>query len=535
LISIDLDNTIACYDAVFSNVAVAMELIDPGADLSKSEIKQQVVERFDDREWQRLQGKVYGKYMHTAEVFPGFMEFLLLARLRGEELAIVSHKTEYGHFDEEKFSLRKEAADWLKAKGITGRDSNNIHEDNLYFCDTREAKVEKINALGSDALIDDLSEILEHSELESRISRILFAPGNARSRGDIPSLSSWREISSKFFGPWAEDEILQILNEKFPWLDVTQVQRITGRANSEVFVLGGNHGSRYLLKIYPDMQHDRRTRLLNEVAAVKFLKENGLPVPAYVASDSDLNWAVFEFIDGEGVSSEEPGFHAESMNFISALVKNFPYSAHGSLFPLASEACLKGDVLLDQVRDRIRRLQTVENQQLADFLDNEFRPQFDSAVSALSDSEKALFSVPLEPGDLVLSPSDFGSHNAVRDDNGAVVFIDFEYFGWDDPVKLVSDYFWHPGMQLSSVQQDQWLMGARELFAQREGFMQRLDSTLPFFGYKWCLILLNEFMSKNLEQKVRTGRHSEDELTSVQRTQLQKARHLLTSLRKYSE
>jgi len=54
LISIDLDNTIACYDAVFSNVAVAMELIDPGVDLSKSEIKQQVVERFDDREWQRL-------------------------------------------------------------------------------------------------------------------------------------------------------------------------------------------------------------------------------------------------------------------------------------------------------------------------------------------------------------------------------------------------------------------------------------------------------------------------------------------------
>ena len=38
-----------------------------------------------------------------------------------------------------------------------------------------------------------------------------------------------------------------------------------------------------------------------------------------------------------------------------------------------------------------------------------------------------------------LSPSDFGLHNALRGQDGQLRFVDFEYFGWDDPVKLVSD------------------------------------------------------------------------------------------------
>ena len=47
-----------------------------------------------------------------------------------------------------------------------------------------------------------------------------------------------------------------------------------------------------------------------------------------------------------------------------------------------------------------------------------------------------------------LSPSDFGLHNALRTKDGQLRFIDFEYFGWDDPVKLVSDTAIQPGSSL---------------------------------------------------------------------------------------
>ena len=45
----------------------------------------------------------------------------------------------------------------------------------------------------------------------------------------------------------------------------------------------------------------------------------------------------------------------------------------------------------------------------------------------------------------VLSPSDFGFHNALRRPDGTIVFVDFEYFGWDDPAKMMADAMLHPG------------------------------------------------------------------------------------------
>ena len=48
---------------------------------------------------------------------------------------------------------------------------------------------------------------------------------------------------------------------------------------------------------------------------------------------------------------------------------------------------------------------------------------------------------------LILSPSDFGFHNTIK--SKKLYFIDFEYFGLDDPVKLVIDFILHPGMKLN--------------------------------------------------------------------------------------
>jgi len=48
----------------------------------------------------------------------------------------------------------------------------------------------------------------------------------------------------------------------------------------------------------------------------------------------------------------------------------------------------------------------------------------------------------------ILSPSDFGLHNTISEKK-KLYFLDFEYFGWDDPIKLICDFFWHPGNNMS--------------------------------------------------------------------------------------
>jgi hypothetical protein len=58
------------------------------------------------------------------------------------------------------------------------------------------------------------------------------------------------------------------------------------------------------------------------------------------------------------------------------------------------------------------------------------------------------FDTPVEERWRSLCPPDFGFHNALRRASGELVFIDFDYFGWDDSVKVTCDFLLHPGMRL---------------------------------------------------------------------------------------
>ncbi len=90
-----------------------------------------------------------------------------------------------------------------------------------------------------------------------------------------------------------------------------------------------------------------------------------------------------------------------------------------------------------------------------------------------------------------LSPSDFWFHNALRNREGEIIFIDFEYFGWDDPAKLVGDFVLHPGMNLTNSQKQHWIKGAEKIFGSI--MLRRMSLMWPLLGLCWCLILLNDF------------------------------------------
>ena len=73
----------------------------------------------------------------------------------------------------------------------------------------------------------------------------------------------------------------------------------------------------------------------------------------------------------------------------------------------------------------------------------------------------------------ILSPSDFGC-NSLATKNKKLYFIDFDYFGWDDPVKLVADFYWHPGMNLNSSLKKLWLNKATKIFKEDDIFLKNV-------------------------------------------------------------
>ncbi|MDC0553474.1 hypothetical protein OAO49_01065 [Candidatus Pseudothioglobus singularis] len=164
---------------------------------------------------------------------------------------------------------------------------------------------------------------------------------------------------------------------------------------------------------------------------------------------------------------------------------------------LASESCLSVKELLLQIDKRFAKLNDLKNEpDLKKFLNNDFKPLFDELNSKIISDWNFSWNYDNDlPKELqLLSPSDFGFHNAINSKNNGIIYIDFEYFGWDDPVKLTSDFIWHAGMDIESESKAAWLKGMQNIFSDDINFNSRFKLCHPLFGLRWCMILLNEFL-----------------------------------------
>ena len=127
----------------------------------------------------------------------------------------------------------------------------------------------------------------------------------------------------------------------------------------------------------------------------------------------------------------------------------------------------------------------------------------------------------------IISPSDFGSHNAIKDSSGKTIFIDFEYFGWDDPVKLTADVCLHPGMSLDENAQQRWISEAKKLFADDSNFGLRLNALYPLYAIRWALIMLNEYRTDKIKNRLNAQSRMQSDIRGAQLKQLEKAKLML--------
>lgn len=203
-IGIDFDNTLARYDRVFTKLAQQWGIIKPDETDSKQGVRQ-LIRLQDNGEllWQRLQGQVYGLRMSEAEQFIGEDQFLRRCAAAPDlQLFIVSHKTEFGHFDETRTNLRDAAYLWMRDQGFFDPMTYAIPEHHLFFESTQQDKVARIASLQCDVFIDDLVELFSSPFFPRNAKKILFS--NAESAEAMAQVdymcASWAEIEATVFG-----------------------------------------------------------------------------------------------------------------------------------------------------------------------------------------------------------------------------------------------------------------------------------------------------------------------------------------------
>jgi hypothetical protein len=181
---------------------------------------------------------------------------------------------------------------------------------------------------------------------------------------------------------------------------------------------------------------------------------------------------------------------------------------------------------LARLRDAAR-----DENELIDFIDNLVAPR----LAAESETAREMvtpaglaFDAELPQEWRSLVPSDFGFHNSLRRPDGSLAFLDFEYFGWDDPVKLTADIVLHPGRPLEPPQRKRFRLAATRLYGGDPAFASRLSAYLPLFGLRWVLILLNEFIPERWQRRVLAGETGS--WSDVKVRQLAHAREFLAAL-----
>jgi hypothetical protein len=307
-----------------------------------------------------------------------------------------------------------------------------------------------------------------------------------------------------------------------------------GGGNSVVFCIEAN-GQKWAVKSYPPYATNQRDRLAAELSVYQFLNHHHVPSVPFVKTFCDTErWLVMDWIDGS-IPQEYAASDIEQAILFLQSINGLNHLPAAQQLPLAAEPCLSLNVLLNQIQQRFNRLEahTEQEPELKTFLWQEYMPtlqQYTDYAKNLYRSAGIDAEAELAPEKRSLIPADFGFHNTIRDAAGKLTFFDFDYFGWDDPVKLLSDILWHPKMRLTDEQRNQFIHGIAAIYADDTSFMPRFAANFPLFGLRWVLILLNEFVPAYWQNRQHANVYQDQ--AKAKKIQLNRAKELLLNVQK---
>ena len=248
---------------------------------------------------------------------------------------------------------------------------------------------------------------------------------------------------------------------------------------------------------------------------------------------------LYEFVQGRRLEPAEvdAGAVAQALDFFRALNRH-KHAADAAALAEGSEACFSIAEHLKCVDARVRRLAALKPQTDLDraavaLVRERLAPAWESIAGVVRRQSGRDADRSLDGADRCLSPSDFGFHNALRETSGRLRFLDFEYAGWDDPAKLVCDFFCQPALPVPRASFDAFAAAVVEDRPEADWHLRRIRGLFPVYQIKWCCILLNDFLPLGRARRRFARSAADPDLRKAE--QLEKARRALGHLEPMSD
>jgi hypothetical protein len=273
---------------------------------------------------------------------------------------------------------------------------------------------------------------------------------------------------------------------------IDTLEFLPGGINNQVFGCKvGEH--RFVVKGYAAHRTGEHDRFKAELEFLNYARVVAPEfVPQLLGSDAASRSLVLESLEGAGFqegtnpSKGDIDYAANLLRCLNGDLELAKRHVKGS----AADGFLRLTEHLQNIEQRISKMSAehlpVDLRAKADGLINDVWRELDYLQESTAQLiAKGNCEDVLDPVERCVSPSDFGFHNAIRTPQG-IKFFDFEFAGWDDPVKAVADFDFQPRVPLSvraralSEALPQW----------SKGLSQRYEVLFPILRLKWACIIL---------------------------------------------
>lgn len=280
-----------------------------------------------------------------------------------------------------------------------------------------------------------------------------------------------------------------------------KLTRLAGGRNNKVYQVKLDDGRDVVLKCYHHDERDSRDRLAAEFEFLTYICERNVKTTPKPLVRLNEKWAgLYSFVDGKRIEIEDISTNhilsaADFVRDINAIPRCPRELSAGS------EACFSFSDHLETVERRVARLSNLDLdapllEEAKAFISLHLQPTWKNVhdhILAAIEGEGLALEEPLGESEICVSPSDFGFHNALSH-NGRLTFIDFEYAGFDDPAKLVCDFFCQPQVPVPISLFDRFVDRVKTDLSLPDNHSKRCKILLDAYRVKWICIILNEFL-----------------------------------------
>src|SRR3989344_114813 len=232
-------------------------------------------------------------------------------------------------------------------------------------------------------------------------------------------------------------------------IEISDINQVSWGGNNRLYYIRSSDNKEFFAKFY---YNDKRKRLYNEFTSYDFLRRKGftdVPIP-YLKND-ELNFGVYSYEKGRVKNNEE--LTTKDIDIIVDFfikLESIDQKQVDVVFDYIPVAHITPDQYLTNVRNKLNKFKVYIELQEASKKAVEFfgKNQVEKTITSFADiltSKLQIYSKDaMEQSKYIsLGVTDFGADNLIIKEDGSHCFIDFEDFGWNNPLATVADFVNH--------------------------------------------------------------------------------------------